>query len=98
MMEGVLVHKPTVGKSFVANQNPNGFEVQIDNKHTDTELLAVGGLFTDPIMTIGGTVSIKSALLQVDRPYGFILGGVPLVIVKRKDGSADVYTTPTPSS
>lgn len=97
MMEGTMLsHRPTLSKQIVAGQAPNGDQLQIDNSHLD--LISTNGLImmADPITTIGGVVSIKPALMQVDRPYGFVLGGVPLVIVKRGDGSADVYTTPAP--
>lgn len=96
MMERLLAHRPTISTRIMTGQAPNGDQLQIDNSHLD--LISTGGLIMipDPITSIGGVVSIKSAFMQVDRPYGFVLGDVPLVIVKRADGAADVYTTPAP--
>jgi hypothetical protein len=88
-----MLAQPTRGSRVVAGHDPNGDRYSADNGKT--EFISTGKLIgADPISTIGDIVSINPALMEVGRPYGFVLGGVPLVIIKRKDGAADVYTTP----
>jgi len=92
IMEAAMHARPTTIGNRISNEQPNGNHFDVDNK---AEIVSTRDLSNaEPIEVVGNKVKIYDALMQVDRPYGFVLGGVPLVVIKRKDGSADVYTTP----